>query len=174
MSTDAFEIAQAVLLSLGGGAAIVFGLSNYLGKVWASRILQNEKQEHDKQLAEFKSKLEELTAQKSLNYQQKIDLYKVVANPLIELVALLSRDGLTTEHVYEFDRQRLHITAQLALFAPQNVFDAFSEIIDYLYNSLEKNDYSFVTFRVKALAYLSEMRKDIGIYTDDVQYNGDR
>jgi hypothetical protein len=174
LSTEAFEIAQAVLLSLGGGALIIFLLSSYLGKIWAKRILQNEKQEHDKELSEFKSKLETLTAKNALNYQQKIDLYKVVANPLIELIALLSSEGLTKEHVYEFDRQRLHITAQLALFAPQKVFDAFSDIIDYLYNSLENNDYSFVTFRVKALAYLSEMRKDIGIYNDDVSYNGDR
>ena len=109
-----------------------------------------------------------------MNYQQKIDLYKVVSSPLIELVALLSRNGLTEEHVHEFDLQRLHITAQLALFAPQNVFNAFSDIVDYLYTSLEKDNYSFFTFRVKALAYLSEMRKDIGIYSDNVAYSGDR
>ena len=115
-----------------------------------------------------------MTAKNSLNYQQKIELYKVVANPLIEIVALISKNGLTQEHVNEFDRQRLHVTAQLALFAPQNVFNAFNEMIDYMYNSLENRNYSFHEFRVKALAYLSEMRKDIGIYNDDVTYNGDR
>jgi hypothetical protein len=44
LSTEPFEIAQAVLLSLGGGGAIVFGLSSFLGKVWAQKILQSEKQ----------------------------------------------------------------------------------------------------------------------------------
>ena len=174
MGTEAFEIAQAVLLSVGGGSIIVFALSSFLGKVWAKRILQNEKQEHDKELSEFKAKLDSLIQKDTLNYQQKLDLYKVVSNPLIELVALLSKNGLTNEHVHEFDRQRLHITAQLALFAPQTVFNAFSEMIDYIYDSLENEDYSFYVFRDKALSYLSEMRKDIGIYSDEISYNGHR
>jgi hypothetical protein len=40
---SALSIAAAVVISLGGGAAIVFGLSSWLGKVWASRILEGEK-----------------------------------------------------------------------------------------------------------------------------------
>lgn len=32
----------AVLTSLGCGSAIVFGLSYWLGKIWANRILSNE------------------------------------------------------------------------------------------------------------------------------------
>lgn len=35
--TDAYQIAAAVLTGLGGGGAIVFGLSSYLGRVWADR-----------------------------------------------------------------------------------------------------------------------------------------
>lgn len=112
MSTEPFEIAQAVLLSLGGGGAIVFGLSSFLGKVWAQKILQSEKTEHDKEIAKFRNELDHLASVKALNYQQKIDLYKLVSNPLVELVALLDKkDGITREHLHEFNRQRLHITA---------------------------------------------------------------
>ena len=39
---DVFQIASAVLLSLGTGGAIVVGLSSWLGKVWASRILEKD------------------------------------------------------------------------------------------------------------------------------------
>jgi hypothetical protein len=42
---EILEIATSVILSLGGGGALVFGLSNYLGKVWADRAL--EKQRHE-------------------------------------------------------------------------------------------------------------------------------
>lgn len=174
MSTVAFEIAQAVLISIGGGTIITFALSSFLGKIWAKRILQNEKQQHDKELSKYKAQLDSLMQKDSLNYQQKLDLYKIVSNPLIELIALLSKNGLTQQHVNQFDRQRLYITAQLALFAPQPVFHAFTNMNDYIYDSLENEDYSFYVFRDKALAFLSEMRKDIGIYNDNVSYNGHR
>lgn len=174
MSSEAFELAQAVLLAVGGGAAIVFVLSSWLGKLWARRILQNEKLEHDRELSLFKQNLEQAAHKQSLNYKEKIDLYKLVTQPLVEFLALVTRTGLTQEHLDDFDRQRLHMTAQLALFASQNVFDAFNEIIDYIYDSSEKGEFSFHDFRVKGLEFLSEMRKDIGIYSDDVTYNGSR
>ena len=175
MSTEAFEFAQAVLLSIGGGAALIFTLSSFLGKVWAERILLSVKTLHEKEVTEFRNKLETLAQQKSHNYKEKLELYKVVSVPLVELVALLSKEqGLTHEHVEDFDRQRLHITVQLALFAPQNVFSSFNDLIDYLSSCLENDKYTFSEFRIKALAFLSEMRKDIGIYTDNVEYRGSR
>ena len=40
---DLLSIVGAVLLSLGGGAVIVFALAKWLGGVWAGRILENER-----------------------------------------------------------------------------------------------------------------------------------
>jgi hypothetical protein len=143
--------------------------------LWAQRILQNEKSEHEKLIAQFKHQLDSLAHKESLNYQQKIDLYKIVSGPLVELTSLITQDKrLTIEHVREFDIQRLHITAQLVLFAPQEVFDAFSNMVDYIYNSIENNNFDFITFRNMALMYMSEMRKDIGIYHDEIKYHGNR
>lgn len=173
MNKEAFDIAQAVLLSLGGGSIIVFALSSFLGKVWAERILQNQKIEHDRELSEFKSHLESTAQKNSFNYQQKLELYKVITIPLVE-ISILIKNGLNADHVKEFDRQRLHLIAQLALFAPQNVFDAFNDMIDYIYDTLENGNYSFPIFRIKALHFLSEIRKDIGIYNDDLSYKGHR
>ena len=39
------EVVGAIFLSLGGGVAIVFVLSKWLGGVWAGRILENERAE---------------------------------------------------------------------------------------------------------------------------------
>ena len=52
-----FEVAGAMIFSLGGGAAIVFALSSWLGKVWANRILEKEKAEHSKEIEYYKSEL---------------------------------------------------------------------------------------------------------------------
>lgn len=174
LSTNAFEIAQAVLLALGGGGAIVFALSSWIGKMWAQRIFQSETQKYEQQLVKFKSELDSIKEKNSLNYQQKLELYKVVSGPIVDICALINRSGLTNEHVAEFDRQRLYITAQLILFAPKNVFHSFNELVDYTYNSLESDNYDFHIFRDKTMKLLSEMRKDIGIYSDDVAYRGNR
>ena len=43
------EIAQAggvILVSLGGAGAILMGLSSWLGKVWASKILAEDKNKY--------------------------------------------------------------------------------------------------------------------------------
>lgn len=49
-TSDAWSIAGAVLASLGGSAAIIFGLTSWLGKYWAGRILANHQSELDKAL----------------------------------------------------------------------------------------------------------------------------
>ena len=53
--SNAFEIAQAVLLSLGGGGIIVFALSNWLGKVWANRLMATATAQHEKDLEKLNS-----------------------------------------------------------------------------------------------------------------------
>jgi len=55
---EVWSIANAILLSIGGGGLLVFALSNWLGKVWAERILAKEKSELHKEYANFKSKLD--------------------------------------------------------------------------------------------------------------------
>ena len=46
---------------------------SFLGKVWAQRILQNEKSEHDRELTEFKSQIEAL-AQKDTFSRSQVSL----------------------------------------------------------------------------------------------------
>ncbi len=45
-----FELAGAVILSTGAGGTIVFGLSNWLGKLWAERIFQAERVRYEEYL----------------------------------------------------------------------------------------------------------------------------
>lgn len=73
MIKEAFEIAGAVILSLGGGSAIVWGLSSWLGKVWANRILESEKVKYSKQIEEYKAELEKSISR--INAEQDKRLY---------------------------------------------------------------------------------------------------
>ena len=47
----------AILVSLGGGGAIVFALSGWLGKVWADRIMAKDRHQHSQAIEELKSRL---------------------------------------------------------------------------------------------------------------------
>lgn len=56
-SSDIWSIAFSVVASLGGGSAIVLAFSSWLGKTWASRILEAEKSKHMHELEAAKSAL---------------------------------------------------------------------------------------------------------------------
>ncbi|PTU29128.1 hypothetical protein [Stenotrophobium rhamnosiphilum] len=47
---DIVKIAGVMLTALGGAVAILFGFSSWLGKVWADRLLHQEKAKHDSAL----------------------------------------------------------------------------------------------------------------------------
>jgi hypothetical protein len=44
--TEILESTASVIISLGGGGAIVLGLSSYLGRLWADRALETQRQEN--------------------------------------------------------------------------------------------------------------------------------
>lgn len=54
MAASAFEIVQAFLLSIGGAAFIILGLSSWLGKVWAARILEKDRLRYTKEMESIK------------------------------------------------------------------------------------------------------------------------
>jgi len=54
---DTLELSGVILGSLGGGAAIIFGFSSWLGKVWGNRLMAKEKAEHSQELESLRSRL---------------------------------------------------------------------------------------------------------------------
>jgi hypothetical protein len=63
---DVLKVVLGVIASLGGGGAIVLGLSGWLGKVWAERLMEKERHEHAQALesdrAKYAKELEALKA----------------------------------------------------------------------------------------------------------------
>ena len=51
---EAFELASAIIIGLGGGGAIVFKFSEWLGNIWASRMFENERAKHEKDIEQLK------------------------------------------------------------------------------------------------------------------------
>ena len=93
---EIFEIAGAVIISFGGAGVIILGLSNWLGKVWANKILEKEKAEHSKEIEDYKSRLElELQKYNYINdranhiskkqYEKEFQFYMEIWESLVEL-----------------------------------------------------------------------------------------
>ena len=54
---ELLELSGVILGSLGGAAAIIFGFSSWLGKVWANRLMTKEKAEYAQELESIKNRL---------------------------------------------------------------------------------------------------------------------
>lgn len=79
---DLLSVSTVIIGSIGSAGAIIFGLSSWLGKVWASRLMSTEKFKHQQELLviseDIKNKnnveLEKLKAQiESTSHIEKLD-----------------------------------------------------------------------------------------------------
>ena len=57
-TTEVFQIAASVIVALGGGGAIVVGLSSWLGKIWAEKLLERTRNSNQRSLEAHKRELE--------------------------------------------------------------------------------------------------------------------
>jgi hypothetical protein len=62
---ELFEIFVVIFGSLGGAGVLILGLSTWLGKVWANRLMAKEKAQHAEELESIKS-----------NYTSQLELLK--------------------------------------------------------------------------------------------------
>lgn len=172
-----WNIASAILLSLGGGGVLVLALSSWIGKLWADKLMARETAAHSRALEELRADLNSAHDRSSHLFKEKLALYKQVAEPLIDLVAHVqsNNSSLASDAYAKFEKDRLKSTALLAMFAPSQVFEQYNAILEYVFDAIDgKEQWSFPEFRQRSLSMLSLMRRDVGLYKDDVSYGGHR
>lgn len=81
---SALNLITSVLFSIGSASAIIFGLSSWLGKLWAKRILAKEKQAFETELIAIKDKntaqLEDFKA-KQTNLLESLKRHYSISQP---------------------------------------------------------------------------------------------
>jgi hypothetical protein len=198
MIRELFETAFAVLISLGGGGAIVVALSAWLGKIWAERLMERERLAHDKelehlrtellarhtaQLEHFKAELEIAKTKLLAAHHDKVALYRHALELLAPMgvkIGVLVKTGQTApaevaQHILAFDTDRIRVYAYLAMFAPQSVMNAYDSIVDYLLDVADgRAPYEFQRVRETGLALLNEIRRDLGLDSSTIRYLGAR
>ena len=194
--SDIASIGNYILISLGGAAVVILAFSSWLGKVWADRLMRNEKNKHDIQLEELKDSLAKSTQTELSSirtqleierealirdhtdrvtiYRSVIDIVTGVAAKL-EMIILSKRGPLTTEELHEFETLRLKAYAYLAMHAPQSVMDAHDAMFDVLLSIVfDGKTVTWPDFRNLSTNFLNAVRKDIGIRTEPIYYRGNR
>jgi hypothetical protein len=78
-AAEIWKVAAAVIASIGGGGAIVLGLSGYLGKIWADRGLEKQKQEYAQLNIAFTHQLELASKQVQMELDRLGHLHKLRA-----------------------------------------------------------------------------------------------
>lgn len=193
---DAISIGATIVASLGGGTVIVFALSNWLGKLWADRLMQKERQEYALQMERFRDSLR-LTSEEQLaslraqldiakeahvrDHLDRVTIYRAAVDLIagivakIELILQKRRGPLSSDELHEFEVQRLRVYAYLAMHAPQSVMDAHDAVSDLILTIVhDGKSTTWEHFRDLALRFLNEVRKDVGIRPEPITYRGTR
>jgi hypothetical protein len=195
---ELMKIVFLLIASLGGGGAIILGLSSWFGKIWADRLMQKQRATYEKEIEEFKATaLQSLEREKATNQRgledfkaqlsregersgqalhERVNLYKECLAPVIELIMTAMHSGEVNGQVmFEFDKTRLVTSAGLGMFAPLPVFEAYNETIEYLQDCFEKKvQFEFSEFRKLGFTFLNAVRRDLGIHSEDLIYRGSR
>ena len=136
---SAINLFGAVVVSLGGSSALVFGLSSFIGKIWANKLMEKDKSKYTQEIEKLKNELQtnitkmehfhqisEQTYQALFN--AKIDTYNKLLYEKIEYYKIINEDeafeimDYPPEVYYDFfkkirkiiDENRLYISNELS------------------------------------------------------------
>jgi len=193
---EILQTALVVLGSIGAGGAIVLGLSGWLGKVWATRLMDKERARHATDLERLRASLEtetrgriasiesELAVSRDKHlktYQDKIMAYRAAMDIVAALVAELTvgasatNDAARSAFLSEFEKARLRLYGYLAMLAPQTVMDAHDRLLDLLFDIVyDGRVVEWTDLRILALAMINEMRGDLDASAPKIEYRGTR
>jgi hypothetical protein len=89
--SDLAELVAGILLSFGGSGAIVLGMSNWLGKVWAERLMEKEKTRYQKEIEDFKAQGVRLLEQEKAHYQAELEALRHEKTTLFSRISKIHR-----------------------------------------------------------------------------------
>ncbi len=182
MSTDEiFKIAAAIITSVGGSALILGACSNWLGSLWAKKMLQNERAKHAETLEEIKKELDLLKQKELTRHFDKLAIYKDIVHLIseilreLEAVSTSKQSSISSDVEHSFALCRNKAYGYISLVSSQEVMDKYNDMIDFFIPVIyDGKTASWSEMRDKADSLLNAMRSDLGIKEGDIVYRGER
>jgi len=189
MSTnDIWSLTQAIFLAVGGAGAIIFGLSSFLSKVWAERILEKEKQAYTKELEDIRHRSSELITQLQASvdraqyvnratFDREFDTYRETWGKVVDLRAAVTSlrpimdyvDPKQTEEDRKIERLKRfqeslspfwEVYEKNRPFLPEKIYAACSDLVDLTHG--EAVGYRYGSQREEGLKYWDNAKKAHG------------
>ena len=112
---DIFALFGKVVASLGGAGLIIIGLSSWIGKIWADKLMETQRKQNQKEIEKFKSELhKELELLKAKNekmnyitktqFDAEFRMYQELSEACIE--TFISGTGFATDYQRLSGKQR--------------------------------------------------------------------
>jgi len=101
-ATSVWDFAGAIIASFGGACVILLALSSWLGKVWASRILEgdraryaeeleNLRQQGSEKLAGLTAELDKFKQTELRIHSDKLIIYRVAIDIVVNIILALAK-----------------------------------------------------------------------------------
>ena len=178
---EIFEIAAAIIASLGGAALLLGAFSSWLGSVWAKRMLQNERAKNEEVLEGIKKELDVLKQKELTRHFDKLAIYKDVVHLIseilreLEAVSSSKQETISPDVEHSFSLCRNKAYGYISLVSTQEVMDKYNDMIDFFIPIMyEGQTATWEELRTKADALFNEMRTDLGIKDGTIVYRGSR
>jgi hypothetical protein len=159
-----WQIAFAVITSLGGGGVIVFGLSSFLGKVWADRLALAERKVFEKDIESYRNELNKLAEERRDALIRKRDVYRdVVRTMRIHLAGSSPSADAKDAFLLAFDLA--------VLWASEDVAQSLVDFLNMnVVNSAKPGSITNEQFKDAYRNCVNSMRRDCGFPTTKVDY----
>lgn len=138
--TDIFKLLAAGFISIGGATTIIFALSSWFGKIWANRILINEKNALEVEMIKKKAEIDQelnnirythdklvqsrdLAVNSKLAYEihkQYLDFADSYIKKVREVLRKMIGSG-ATQKALDYERELRDLRLDSYLFIPENV-----------------------------------------------------
>lgn len=147
---DLLSIAGSVFVALGGGAVLVFALAQWLGGIWAARIVERDKLSGARE--------QELLVRRRNVYGKLATSMRVFLSASVQ-----KDDGAQQGFLEAYD--------EAALWAPDGVMNAVGQLLDLIRkNTAQRGSVTENELQRAYAAAITAMRKDCGFPSTTFEY----
>jgi hypothetical protein len=194
--TEIFQIAATIIVSIGASGGILAVLANWLGKVWANRLMETDRARHAQELETLRASLRAENDRNMKQIQNEMDIfrekylkahldklatYRMATDIIASILTDIERFGekrVSPEEAPKikdrFTNDRIRLYGYLGMLAPQAVMDAQDALVDHVLLIIHgRTPYVWEKIRELGLNFMNEVRKDVGLDTTPIEYRGD-